>query len=301
MKTRYTLAVLMLLFCLSFFGQQPKIVSIQGQPQKTSTQVSTNQQESIKQLQAENEAMKAQLEKMEKEVELYRGDVRNETSKLNTNMSLWLAVLTIIMTILGVIVPLILSRRNENFMERMLDDVKQQANSAEKQAQEAATQAVQAKHAVTNIEELKKHVTEIEGKINRDTIAATKAAKEAVAVKYFALATIEKDPVSAIELYTAAIKLKPDFAEAYNNRGNKKQKKGDLEGALNDYNEAINYLKEIIEKYRNMKNFGNARFVRNIYEKTVVKHASNVKNKKQKSVLKTITKEDINIENLILK
>ena len=177
MKTRYTLAVLMLLFCLSFFGQQPKIVSIQGQPQKTSTQVSTNQQESIKQLQAENEAMKAQLEKMEKEVELYRGDVRNETSKLNTNMSLWLAVLTIIMTILGVIVPLILSRRNENFMERMLDDVKQQANSAEKQAQEAATQAVQAKHAVTNIEELKKHVTEIEGKINRDTIAATKAAK----------------------------------------------------------------------------------------------------------------------------
>lgn len=201
MKARYSLTVLMLLFCLSFFGQQPKIVSIQGLPKKTSTQVSTNQQESILQLQAENEAMKAQLEKMEKEVELYRGDVRNETSKLNTNMSLWLAVLTIIMTILGVIVPLILSRRNENFMERMLDDVKQQANSAEKQAQEATTQAVQAKHAVTNIEELKKHVTEIEGKINRDTIAATKAAKEAVAVKYFALATIEKDPVSAIELW----------------------------------------------------------------------------------------------------
>ena len=64
--------------------------------------------------------------------------------------------------------------------------------------------------------------------------------------------------------------------------------------------DAIDYLREIIEKYRNMKNFGNARFIRNIFEKTVVRHASNVKNKKQKKILKTITKDDINIENLIL-
>ena len=64
--------------------------------------------------------------------------------------------------------------------------------------------------------------------------------------------------------------------------------------------DALKYLEEIINKYRNMKNFGNARFVRNIYEKTIVKHASNVKNKKQKRILKTITKEDISYDNLIL-
>ena len=64
--------------------------------------------------------------------------------------------------------------------------------------------------------------------------------------------------------------------------------------------EAIKYLKEIIEKYHNMKNFGNARFIRNIYEKTIIKHASNVKDKKQKKILKTITKDDISIENLVL-
>ena len=64
--------------------------------------------------------------------------------------------------------------------------------------------------------------------------------------------------------------------------------------------DALSYLKEIINKYRNMKNFGNARFIRNIYEKTIVKHASRVKDKKQLKVLKTITKEDISIENLIL-
>ena len=65
-------------------------------------------------------------------------------------------------------------------------------------------------------------------------------------------------------------------------------------------NEAIEYLSVIIDKNRNMKNFGNARFVRNIYEKTIIKHASRVKDKKQKKILKTITKEDISIDNLNL-
>lgn len=65
--------------------------------------------------------------------------------------------------------------------------------------------------------------------------------------------------------------------------------------------EAVDYLRKIIDENRDMKNFGNARFVRNIYEKSVIRHASNVKNKKQKSILRTLTKNDINVENLILK
>ena len=64
--------------------------------------------------------------------------------------------------------------------------------------------------------------------------------------------------------------------------------------------DAVNYLREIIDENRNVKNFGNARFVRNIFEKTIVRHASNVKDKKKKDILKTITKEDINVDNLIL-
>ena len=58
--------------------------------------------------------------------------------------------------------------------------------------------------------------------------------------------------------------------------------------------------KEIIEKCKNSKNFGNARFVRNLYEKTIVKHASNTKDVKTKKELKTISKEDVNVENLIV-
>ena len=69
---------------------------------------------------------------------------------------------------------------------------------------------------------------------------------------------------------------------------------------FNVEDEAINYLREIIDKNRNVKNFGNARFVRNIYEKTIIKHASRVKDKKNKKILITITKEDISIDNLKL-
>ena len=120
MKTRYTLAVLMLLFCLSFYGQQPKTVSIQGQPQKTYTQVPTNQQESIKQLQAENEAMKGQIDRMEKEIELYREDVRAKEVAINDNHGHWLTLLSIIIGAivsilgigLGVVSPILLNISN---------------------------------------------------------------------------------------------------------------------------------------------------------------------------------------------
>ncbi len=62
---------------------------------------------------------------------------------------------------------------------------------------------------------------------------------------------------------------------------------------------ALNKVKKIIEDNIGTKNFGNARFVRNMYEKTVVRHATNTKDKKQKEKLITITEDDINIDNLI--
>ena len=63
--------------------------------------------------------------------------------------------------------------------------------------------------------------------------------------------------------------------------------------------DAINKLREIIREYKDSENFGNARFIRNVYEKTIIKHASNTKGKKRKSILKTIRKEDISVENLL--
>lgn len=64
--------------------------------------------------------------------------------------------------------------------------------------------------------------------------------------------------------------------------------------------EAIEKAKEVIEQYRGTKNFGNARFARNLYEKTIVKHAANTNGKKDKRALKTIKPEDISTENLLV-
>lgn len=63
--------------------------------------------------------------------------------------------------------------------------------------------------------------------------------------------------------------------------------------------EALDEVLKIIREYKDSKNFGNARFVRNVYEKTIIKHASNTKGKKSKKILKTIEKEDISAENLL--
>ncbi|MBP3597676.1 MAG: AAA family ATPase [Clostridia bacterium] len=63
--------------------------------------------------------------------------------------------------------------------------------------------------------------------------------------------------------------------------------------------EAIKKVESIIEEYKNTENFGNARFIRNLYEKTIIKHAANCANKKSKKALKTIVSEDISVENLI--
>ena len=63
--------------------------------------------------------------------------------------------------------------------------------------------------------------------------------------------------------------------------------------------EASEEVLRIIKEYKDTKNFGNARFVRSVYEKTIIKHASNTKGKKAKKILKTITKEDISVENLL--
>ena len=64
-------------------------------------------------------------------------------------------------------------------------------------------------------------------------------------------------------------------------------------------NEALYKARNIIKDHLNDKNFGNARFVRNMYEKTVTVHATNTKDKKRKDVLITITPQDINIDNVL--
>ena len=255
MKQRHILAVLMLLVCLSIFGQQSKSVPMQGQPQKTSSQVSTNQQELILQLQAENEAMQKQLEKMEKEIELYRGDVRTKISELDEEQSRWTAWICLFVTLLagglGVAVPIFINNRNDKRLkesyEKMVEELKTQIDSVEKDAKSA-------KESLSTITGLKEDIDKIKNDIDKSKKAAERAAKRAIANKLFTQALAEKNLLKSIELYTKAIDLNPDFAEAYNNRGYAKSLINDKEGALEDYNISIKLDPKIAETYNNRGN-----------------------------------------------
>lgn len=242
MKTRYIFISMALLVCLSMFGQQTKEVSIQEPFHYTSTQAATNQQETILQLRAENKEMQIQLEKLGKEIDLYRGDVRTKTSEMNTNMALWFAVLTIIMAILGVVIPLILNRRNEKNIEKLFEDARNEANLAKEQAKKS-------EEAFKRIQPQVDSVREQANTAKEQAIKAEESAKEAKARYLFIYAENEDDPSKEIELYSQIIDLYPKIPEAYLRRARLRNKK---EGILEDYNKAIeldpNYIDALLDR-----------------------------------------------------
>ena len=63
--------------------------------------------------------------------------------------------------------------------------------------------------------------------------------KELTAQQWFERGVEATDPDEEIRFNSQAIRLKPDYAAAFNNRGRARQTKGDMESALADYNEAI--------------------------------------------------------------
>ncbi len=60
------------------------------------------------------------------------------------------------------------------------------------------------------------------------------------------------DHDGAIAEYREAIRLKPDYADAHNNLGNALRDKGDLEGAIAEYREAIRLKPDYAEAHNNL-------------------------------------------------
>jgi tetratricopeptide (TPR) repeat protein len=85
--------------------------------------------------------------------------------------------------------------------------------------------------------------------------AATRAPavqeKELTAQEWFERGFSSTDQDEMYRYYSNAIRLKPDFGEAYNNRGNARANKGDKDGAIEDYTVAIRLKPGYADPYYN--------------------------------------------------
>ena len=80
--------------------------------------------------------------------------------------------------------------------------------------------------------------------------------EELTAQQWFERGFAAADLDEKLRFYSEAIRLKPDYASAFYNRGNARSAKGDVEGALQDYGEAIRLKPDHASAFYNR---GNAR------------------------------------------
>ena len=77
------------------------------------------------------------------------------------------------------------------------------------------------------------------------------AQKQLTAQEWFEQGYRSHDKRKQIRCYTEAIRLKPDYAEAFNNRGIARAAQGNLAGAIRDYNQAIHLKPDFANAYYN--------------------------------------------------
>ena len=90
--------------------------------------------------------------------------------------------------------------------------------------------------------------------------------KDLEARAWFSVGYLHSRPQEAIDAYDEAIRLKPDYAEAYNNRGNVKSDLNQHEEAIADHDKAIRLKPDLAEAYNNR---GNAKSDLNRHEDAI--------------------------------
>jgi tetratricopeptide (TPR) repeat protein len=77
------------------------------------------------------------------------------------------------------------------------------------------------------------------------------AEEELTAQQWFERGLNAVDPDEKLRFYSNAIRLNPDYAKAFNNRGIARSERGDLDGAIRDYGEAIRLNPDFAEPFNN--------------------------------------------------
>lgn len=189
------------------------------------------------------EDVKHQINTIENDI---RYDIERYHDHTVSMLSLFATLVTVLIALVGIVVPWLLTRRRENDVDEKLKEV--------------SGKLIQTEESEKRINELKKTIDEDKNKISRQqaiiegdrdyilklktTIqaykeASEKAAKQAKVSELLSQAYHETDNKKSIEYLTQAILLDPKCAVAYYSRGVDKSNLGDNEGAIKDYDKAI--------------------------------------------------------------
>lgn len=177
---------------------------------------------------------------------------------------------TILVALAGILAPILINRRFEesikekiNSHDKKIDEAQNKTNAIAQQVQDTAGKVEaslktindQIKEQDTRIktvqEEFEKAKEAAQESAEKADEAKESAEKIAQSISYFNQAYNEKDLDKQIELYTKAIELNPNYAEAYNNRGVAYYDKGEFNKAIEDYNKAIELNPNDAEAYNN--------------------------------------------------
>ena len=271
------------LFCSLTYAQRAAAVT-------PALQNGLSEQEVSIQLQSDKE-LKKQVESLENEVDLYRQDVRDTVERINGNMSHWLSLFTLIITIivglLGVVAPAIQAYLQNKQYEKRLEELKRQVEMineqveiTRRQATEATEQAVLARQDKNTIKGLKYEMDEIKHQIETDLKAAKEAADRAEASRLFTEALNEDDLKKKRDLYSRSIELYPKRTSFFN-RGITNSRLQDFHSAIQDFDKAIelepkrptSYYNRGLTKYK-MKDYEKALLD---YDKAIELDSSNAK------------------------
>ena len=212
----------------------------------------------------------------------------------------WLAVIAVVLTFFGIVVAVtgVLGFRRFREIEteagKSVARIEQLLSESEANAQ--SIRRLTAEFAADNPEEANQAVQNVRGnpeasltdRVMVSAVSLQQQGKTDEAIeKWRALALItegsdndlaalawfsvgylrkDKDPKGCVSAYDEAIRLKPDFAEAYNNRGNAKTDLGQYEAAVADFDEAIRLQPDFANAYSNR---GNAKADLGQYEAAV--------------------------------
>jgi len=154
------------------------------------------------------------------------------TSTINFYSLLITIVVTIAIGLAGILFPIWFNNKNEKQFDTKIEDLGIKIKGFQDNLKEVEELKVE-------IQKDRDSIIKLQKIIESDKKKAQEAAIKSQAIQYFTEALKEKDPNKQIELFNRAIKLNPDFFEAYYNRGIVKFYLNQNAAAIEDYDKAI--------------------------------------------------------------